>query len=296
VYSLFYLPEPVFVSKPWGGEKFKDIYPSAMKSDIGEVWLLSGYPGKETPIFSVDGREYIPSKIVQKLTGLNLPRFPFLIKMLNATQWLSIQVHPDNSYAKKNESGEPWGKNELWYVLDAAADARIINGIKGIASKKEMMEVLESGAIEKHLNYTNLKKDDLIYVQAGKVHALGPDSLILEVQQTSDLTYRLYDWGRDRPMYMKKGSEVTNYRYPLAETKANFAKYRNDYFYTYKKDFDDEEVKGFCILMTLEEIEIDEFECRKYFPVIIPHNSSVRVTGSCIVIELGRWWTRHGCD
>ena len=124
----------------------------------------------------------------------------------------------------------------------------------------------------------------------------GPDSLILEVQQTSDITYRLYDWGRERSMHVKKGSEVTNYRYPLAETKANFSEYRNDYFYTYKKNFDNEDVKGFCVLITLEEIELDEFECRKYFPVIIPHNSSVRITGSCIVMEMGRWWARHGCD
>jgi mannose-6-phosphate isomerase len=296
VYSLFYLPEPVFVSKPWGGEKFKDIYPSADASDIGEVWLLSGYPGKETTVFSLDGREYVPSKITQKLTGLNLPRFPFLIKMLNATQWLSIQVHPDNSYAKKNEQGEPWGKNEMWYVLDASEDAKIINGIKGIKSKKQMVEILEKNEIEDHLSYASVKKDDLIYIQAGKVHALGPDSLILEVQQTSDLTYRLYDWGRERPMHIRKGSEVTNYRYPVAETRENFSEYRNDYFYTYKKAFDNEEVKGFCVLITLELIKIDEFECRKYFPVIIPHNSSVKISGECIVMELGRWWARHGCD
>jgi mannose-6-phosphate isomerase len=293
---LFYLSEPVYVSKPWGGDIFREIYPKAETSDIGEVWLLSGLPGKETSIFSIDGREYLPSKMIKKITGHNYPRFPFLIKTLYATQWLSVQVHPDNSYAKKNEKGEPWGKNEMWYVLEASDDAKIINGINGIASKKEMLEIIEGGTFEKRLNYTNIKKDDLIYLQAGKVHALGPGSLILEVQQSSDITYRLFDWGRKRETLAKKGSEVINYRYPQAEIKQNFKEFRNDYFYTYKQQFSEEFVGGFCVLITLEDIQIDEFECRKYFPVIIPQGNKVKVTGQCIVIKPGRWWERHGCD
>lgn len=293
---MFYLSEPVYVSKPWGSDIFRDIYPKASASDIGEVWLLSSIPGKETSIFSIDGREYLPSKLIKKITGMNFPRFPILIKTLYAKQWLSVQVHPDNSYAKKNEKGEPWGKNEMWYVLEASQDSKIVNGIDGISSKKEMLEAIEAGTLKDKLNYTKIKKDDLIYLQAGKVHALGPGSLILEVQQSSNFTYRLYDWGRDREIHAKKGSEVINYRYPQAEIKENFSKFRNDYFYTYKKQFNGEYAEGFCVLVTLEDIQIDEFECRKYFPVIIPHGSKVKVTGNCIVIQLGRWWERHGCD
>ena len=293
---MFYLSEPVYCSKPWGGDIFRDIYPKANASDIGEVWLLSGVAGKETSVFSIDGREYLPSKMIKKITGHDFPRFPFLIKTLSATQWLSVQVHPDNSYAKKNEKGEPWGKNEMWYVLDADDDAQIVNGINNIASKKDMLDAIENGTIEKQLNYTRIKKDDLIYLQAGKVHALGPGSLILEIQQTSNITYRLFDWGRDREIHAKKGSEVINYRYPQADIKENFSEFRNDYFYTYKKQFNGEYAQGFCVLITLEDIQIDEFECRKYFPVIIPQDSKVQVTGSCIVIQPGRWWERHGCN
>ena len=293
---MFYLSEPVYVSKPWGGDIFKEIYPKAESSDIGEVWLLSGIPGKETSIFSIDGKEHLPSKMIKKITGHNYPRFPFLIKTLYATQWLSVQVHPDNSYAKKNEQGEPWGKNEMWYVLTATNESKIINGIDDIASKKEMMETIEAGTLEKRLHYTGIKKDNLIYLQAGKVHALGPGSLILEVQQTSNITYRLHDWGRNREIHAKKGSEVINYRYPQAEIKETFNEFRNDYFYTYTKNFNGENAEGFCVLITLEDIQIDEFECRKYFPVIIPQTSKVKVTGQCIVIKPGRWWERHGCD
>ena len=293
---MFYLSEPIYVSKPWGGSAFKDIYPKAEKSDIGEVWLLSGVPGAETPVFSIDGKEHMPSKLIKKLTGMDFPRFPFLIKTLNATQWLSVQVHPDNSYAKKNEKGEPWGKNEMWYVLEADEKAQIVNGLNGISSKKEMLDVLEKGNLKDKLNYTKIKADDLIYLQAGKVHALGPGSIILEVQQTSNITYRLYDWDRKREIHTKKGSEVINYRYPRAEIKENFTQFRNDYFYTYKKQFNDETADGFCVLITLETIQIDEFECRKYFPIIIPHNSTVKITGNCIVLKMGRWWERHGCD
>jgi len=302
---LFYLSEPLFVSKPWGGNLLGDIYQKENPKNIGEVWLLSGYPKKETPIFSIDGRESTPNRVVRKVTGMNLPRFPFLIKMLNAREWLSVQVHPDNGYAKKNEQKEPWGKNELWYVLEAKKNARIIDGIKSISSKKEMIDKLEQAnngtkePLEKHLNYTELKKHELIYLQAGKVHALGPDSVILEVQQTSDLTYRLYDWGRKRPLHLQKGSEVINYRYPIAEKKNNPNQYRNDYFYFLKKKIDEENpagetINGFSVLITLTDCLIDEFEVKQYFPIIVPHHHKISITGEFIELKLGRWWERHG--
>jgi len=290
---MFYLSEPIFDSRPWGGEDLLEYYPTARKKDIGEVWLLSGLPGRETKIFSPDGKEYYPSEKIKEITGMKLDRFPFLIKVLKARQWLSVQVHPDDEYARENES-EPWGKNELWYVLGSQNETELIDGIVGVSSPEEFKEILKSDNLEKYLHKKSVKEGDLIDLKAGKVHALGPDALIFEVQQTSDMTYRLFDWGRPREIHVEKAAEVTDYKMPVSHNVADAQKYENPFFKVKVcKESEDEIIRGFSVIFSLEDIFIGGFHMKKYFTAIIPEKDQVVVKGSHISIQMGKEWSTY---
>ncbi len=287
---MFYFSEPIFDSRPWGGEDLLEFYPTARKKDIGEVWLLSGLPGMETKIFSPDGKESFPSKKIEEITGINLKRFPFLVKVLKAKQWLSVQVHPDDEYAQ-SEEGEPWGKNELWYVLDSENDAKLVDGIVDVKSPEDVRNLLDSGSIENHLHRKSVGCGDLIDLKAGKVHALGPDALIFEVQQTSDMTYRLFDWGRPRELHAQKGSQVIDYENPVSESFPNPRKYENKYFsLDIRNESEEEIIYGFSVVFSLKDIFIGGFHMKQYFTAIVPENEQVIVKGPHISIRMGKEW------
>ena len=120
---------------------------------------------------------------------------PILIKLIDAKKDLSVQVHPDDAYALSHENGQR-GKNEMWYVLDAAKDAALLYGFHHAVDREKLRRSIERGSIEKHLLRVPVKKDDVFYIPAGKVHAIGAGALIAEIQESSNLTYRLYDYGR----------------------------------------------------------------------------------------------------
>lgn len=120
---------------------------------------------------------------------------PILIKLIDAKQDLSVQVHPDDDYAMKYENGS-LGKSEMWYVLDALPGARLIYGFYHDITKEILLKSLEEGTVEKYLQKIPVKKDDVFYIEAGKVHAIGAGTLLVEIQESSNLTYRIYDYGR----------------------------------------------------------------------------------------------------
>ncbi len=137
--------------------------------------------------------------------------YPLLVKIIQANDTLSIQVHPDDDWAVKLEGSGNRGKTECWYVLDAADDAKLVYGIKKGYTNEVLAKAIQSNDLEKYLEFVNVKKGDFIYIPAGTVHAIGSGLRLLEVQQSCDLTYRLYDWGRGREVHIEKGLSVIKY-------------------------------------------------------------------------------------
>ena len=134
--------------------------------------------------------------------------YPLLVKIIQANENLSIQVHPDDDSAKLLEGNDAVGKTECWYVLDSEPDSQIVYGIKETSTKQELKKAIEENKLEPHLNFVKVKKGDFIFIPAGTVHAIGPGLRLLEVQQSCDLTYRLYDWGRGREVHVEKSLQV----------------------------------------------------------------------------------------
>ena len=157
-----------------------------------ELWIASTHPnGCQKEFIDALGGEY-----------------PLLVKVIQADDTLSIQVHPDDDLAVKLEGEGNRGKTECWYVLDAAPDAKLVYGIKENATKEELAKAIEESKLDPYLEFVNVKKGDFIFIPAGTVHAIGAGLRLMEVQQSCDLTYRLYDWGRGREVHIEKGLDV----------------------------------------------------------------------------------------
>lgn len=162
---------------------------------------------------------------------------PILIKVIQANDTLSVQVHPDDEFARKYDNDN--GKTECWYILDAKDDASLICGIKSGHDKESFSKVIEEGDIENHLKRVSVKPGDMIYIPVGTVHAIEGGLKLVEVQQSSDVTYRMYDWGRDREMHIEKSLEVIDYEGKNQGGKIeNFSKLRTPYFTVEKINVD----------------------------------------------------------
>ena len=166
--------------------------------------------------------------------------FPLLVKMIDAAAWLSIQVHPNDRQARELE-GEPRGKTEAWVVLSADEGAQLVIGLRPGTSREQMAAAIRSSQLENHLVYSNVKAGDVLYIPANTVHALGPGLLIYEIQQSSDITYRLYDWGRvglngrPRQLHIDKGLQVSNLDVlPAVARPADGLIVDGDYFRTWR--------------------------------------------------------------
>ena len=146
---------------------------------------------------------------------------PILVKLIDARKDLSVQVHPDDDYAKMKEHGQ-LGKTEMWYGLDAARDAKLIYGLRQDCTKKEMQKALAKGTVMKYLQKVPIHKDDLFFIPAGTIHAIGAGALVAEIQESSNLTYRLYDYdrigkdGKKRELHIDKALAVARREPPKA--------------------------------------------------------------------------------
>ena len=150
-----------------------------------------------------------PNGCQEELKKLCGGDYPLLVKIIQADDTLSIQVHPDDDWAVKLEGKGSRGKTECWYVLDAAPDAKLVYGLKPGASTEVLAKAIEDNKLEEYLEIVPVTKGDFIYIPAGTVHAIGKGLRLLEVQQSCDITYRLYDWGRGREVHIEKGLAVT---------------------------------------------------------------------------------------
>ena len=155
--------------------------------------------------------------------------YPLLVKIIQADDKLSIQVHPDDKFAVELEGKKARGKTECWYVLDAAKDAKLVYGIKEGFSNEVLANAIKENTLEDYLEIVPVKKGDFIYIPAGTVHAIGAGLRLLEVQQSCYITYRLYDWGRGREVHIEKGLKVIKHE-KLPEIKQFPGEFECEYF------------------------------------------------------------------
>jgi mannose-6-phosphate isomerase len=198
---------PKFDPRPWGTQDLSPIYPNRpFEEKIGEAWLTGDDCKIANGPFTGQTLAQVSEKCQRELVGTaarDARRFPLLLKFLFPHEKLSVQVHPDDEQARR--VGQPWGKTECWYVVHAKPGAQIALGLKPAVTVAQLEQAIHEKRAEEVLNWLNVYTGDIVYVAGGTVHTLGPGSVIVETQQQSDTTYRLYDYGRSRELQLKEG-------------------------------------------------------------------------------------------
>lgn len=206
----------------WGGNRLNDEFGKNINMfPLAETWECSTHP--DGPSYVVGGKS--DGKELKKILQVH-PEYlgerhkgedtlPILIKFIDAKEDLSVQVHPTDEYAKEKENGQ-LGKTEMWYVLDAREGTKLVYGLKQECTKDEIRTAILDGTVMKYLQKVSIHKDDLFFIQAGTIHAIGAGALIAEIQENSNLTYRLYDYnridknGKKRKLHVDKALDVAN--------------------------------------------------------------------------------------
>lgn len=192
--------KPEFKEIIWGGNRLKNEYNKVSSlNNIAESWELTVRPDGMNTIDGgeFDGltmEEYINKNGFSVVTDKEMDRFPLLIKFIDAEDNLSIQVHPDDEYGMKTANS--LGKTEMWYIIDAKPGAKLVYGLKEGCSVDTLKTAIENGNVEEMLNYVPVKKGDVFFIPSGLVHAIGAGILLAEIQQNSNITYRVYDYNR----------------------------------------------------------------------------------------------------
>ncbi len=210
-YPLQLIPE--YRDYLWGGQRLR---PGQLTA---EAWAI--YEGDRIAAGPLAGRtladvaaEYGPALLGQRATERTGTRFPLLVKILDVAQWLSLQVHPDDALAVALEGPGHFGKTEAWHVVEAEPGAQFIAGLRSETTAEALAAAIRRGTILDWVQYRDVRPGDTALMPARTVHALGPGLLIYEVQQTSDLTYRVFDWNRPatpgRPLHIEKSLAVAN--------------------------------------------------------------------------------------
>lgn len=208
----------------WGGNRLNEEFNKDIDlSPLAETWECSTHPDGPSIIASGEYNGRLLKEVLNKhpeYLGSHPKKngeLPILVKFIDAKRDLSVQVHPTDEYAMKKENGQ-LGKTEMWYVLDATKDAKLVHGFNRNVTKKSIKESIKDGTIEKYLNKVSVNKGDLFYIKSGTVHAIGAGTMVAEIQENSNLTYRLYDYnrvdknGKLRELHIDKALEVLNYK------------------------------------------------------------------------------------
>lgn len=251
--------KPIIKQYMWGGTRLRDSLGKKIPgAPAAESWEISGVQGN----ISVVSEGFLKGNNLQELIEVYMGdlvgdkiyerfgmEFPLLIKFIDANQNLSIQVHPDDETARIKHKA--YGKTEMWYVIDAEKDASLISGLKRSSDREELKKLLSEGGITEILNSVKVKPGDTYFIPAGRIHAIGKGILITEIQQTSDITYRVYDWdrrdadGKPRPLHTELALDVMDYR-AVKQIASDYSPRLNEpvklvqcpYFTTRRIDFD----------------------------------------------------------
>ncbi len=207
---------PVFKETIWGGSKLKDEFGYDIPSDTtGECWAVSAHPNGDctvkSGVYEGETLSGLWSAHPELFGDLDMDRFPLLIKIIDAKEDLSIQVHPDDAYAAEHENGS-LGKTECWYILDCPKDATLVVG-HNAKTRTELEEMIDQGRWDELIREIPVKQGDFIQIDPGTVHAIKGGMMLLETQQSSDVTYRVYDYGRltggkPRQLHIKQSIDV----------------------------------------------------------------------------------------
>ncbi|WP_128331554.1 type I phosphomannose isomerase catalytic subunit [Apibacter sp. HY039] len=297
LYPLLF--QPSYHYRIWGGNKLTAFGKKITEENIGESWEISTVPGFVSKIANgahkgrnlndliTEYKEKLLGTEVYKKFGLD---FPLLIKFLDADAPLSVQVHPDDAYAKKYHNS--FGKTEMWYVLESDPESEIIVGFEPDVNKEIFLQKEKEGEIESVLRKIHPQKGDVVYIPAGRVHALGKGIMVAEIQQTSDITYRIYDYnrvdkdGKKRELHLQQAADVSDFSYikdPFIhynKTSDNELLVQSPYFTTSKKIIHEllkieKLTNTFKIIIILEgkgvlESESGQIEINKGQTVLLP--------------------------
>ncbi|MEN8248612.1 MAG: type I phosphomannose isomerase catalytic subunit [Bacteroidota bacterium] len=220
--------KPILKSTLWGGTRLGEVLNKPIGNDenVGESWEVSGVDGNISVVAEGELKgeslvdlintyegEFLGHKVFKKFGN----QFPLLVKFIDANQDLSIQVHPNDELAKKRHNS--FGKTEMWYVVDSEKGATLISGFNKQTNKEEYLEYFNSGKLLEILNRVEVDNDDVFYLPSGRVHTIGKGLLIAEIQQTSDITYRIYDFdrvdkdGNSRELHVEQALDAIDFNY-----------------------------------------------------------------------------------
>ncbi len=239
LYPLKFMP--LLKPRIWGGKKLQTHLgiDTGVIENCGEAWMLSAVEDNESVVANgfLEGNTlsevieiYMDDLVGEKTYEQFGVEFPLLIKFIDANDKLSIQVHPDNELAQKRDL--PGGKTEMWYIIDAEPEASLINGFKEKVSRNAYLENLKKKTLPNLLNEEKATKGDVFFIPAGRVHALGAGLLLAEIQQTSDTTYRIYDWervdneGKSRQLHTEQALDAIDFSKTI-DTKTPYEKELN---------------------------------------------------------------------
>ena len=192
--------KPIFKEIIWGGNRLKTEYNKESDlNNIAESWELTVRPDGMNTIIGGEFDSYTLENYIKEngdcvVSNKKQPFFPLLIKFIDAQDNLSVQVHPDDAYGLSHANS--LGKTEMWYIIDAKPGAQLVYGLKEGVTNNEFAQAIEDGNVEEKLNYVDVKKGDVFFIPSGLVHAIGSGILLAEIQQNSNITYRVYDYNR----------------------------------------------------------------------------------------------------
>lgn len=273
--------EPALKDYIWGGDKLLSYYhDDENMTNIAEAWLLSNHKDGESIVKDGEYKGLKFSEYIEKIgfEGLGkrcaqmFDRFPILIKLIDAQKPLSIQVHPTDEYALENEN--EYGKAEMWHIIDAQPNSYLYYGLNKTLTKDEFKKRIEDNTLLEVLNKVKVEKGDTVFVEPGTLHAIGEGIMLCEIQENSNLTYRVYDYGRKdkegnlRELHIDKALEVTNLnKTNVGALKRPFAKIGDNkiytliqcrYFKTKLVDLDDEYMEKVSTMSFLSIISLDD--------------------------------------
>lgn len=289
--------KPVIKSYIWGGQYFQQ-YGKGDQEVISELWELSVRDGNSSII--AEG-EYKGKELKDVLTNKDVgpvssrfPYFPLLIKLIDAKRDLSVQVHPSDTYALKNENS--FGKSEMWHIIDADENAGLYVGLKENSSKEEIEKRLNDGTILEALNFFHVKPGDTYVINPGTIHAIGAGVRLIEIQQNSDLTYRLFDYnrldkdGNPRELHIEKALKVIDYSKYQTKKNAGSVLADNQYFKVRRETVDGEMIieanKESFVSFTFIEGKgmVDDMKFQQFDTFFLPFGSKCAIKGKGVLV------------